>query len=147
MKLVHRLLPPLFLLAPLAFFIANRCLLDRATVATTHSAIPPDTLSGIPEPRFFANPDSYAWLSHTRDMLLAGDWRIRHTHMDNAPAGRPMHWSHLLGWELAAHARLLQYLHPEASRADASSIPPTPTPRKAPPPSLPNTIAYSPATP
>lgn len=122
MKLVHRLLPPLFLVAALAFFIANSWLLDRATVAATHSAIPPDTLSGIPEPRFFANPDSYAWLSHTRDMLLAGDWRIRHTHMDNAPAGRPMHWSHLLVWELAAHARLLQHLHPDIALSPALEI-------------------------
>ena len=112
MKLVHRLLPPLFLLAVLAFFIANCWLLDRATVAFTRSASPRDTLVGLPEPRFFTDPDAYAWLSHTRDMLLAGDWRIRHTHMDNAPYGRPMHWSHLLIWELAAHARLLQRLRP-----------------------------------
>ena len=109
---LRRLLPPLFLLACVAVFLANALLTDRASVAFTRSARTPDTLVGIPEPRFFTDPDAYAWLCHARDMLLAGDWRIRHTRMDNAPYGRPMHWSHLLIWELAAHARILQRLHP-----------------------------------
>lgn len=104
----RHLFPSLFLLAVLALSVANAVLLDRASLALVRSAIPPDTLAGIAEPRFFTSPDSYAWLSHTRDMLMADDWRIRHTRMDNAPYGRPMHWSHLLIWELAAHTRLLQ---------------------------------------
>ena len=119
---MKKLLPPLFLLAVLAYFVADCFLLDRATVAFTRSASPRDTLVGLPEPRFFTDPDAYAWLCHTRDMLLAGDWRIRHTHMDNAPYGRPMHWSHLLIWELAAHARLLQRLHPDMLLSPALEI-------------------------
>ncbi len=114
-RLLRRtLLVFLFLLAILTLFVANAVLLDRASLALVRSAIPPDTLEGIAEPRFFTSPDSYAWLSHTRDMLMAGDWRIRHTRMDNAPHGRPMHWSHLLIWELVAHARLLQTLSPSS---------------------------------
>ena len=109
---MKKILPPLFLLAVLALFVAQAILLDRASLAFVRSASPRDTLVGLPEPRFFTDPDAYAWLCHARDMLLAGDWRIRHTHMDNAPYGRSMHWSHLLIWELAAHARLLQRLHP-----------------------------------
>lgn len=111
-KLFRILLPSLFLLAVLSWFVADACLLDRATLAFGRSTLPPDTLSGLPEPRFFTSPDSYVWLSHVRDMLLSGDWRIRHTHMDNAPYGRPMHWSHLLIWEMAAHVRLLQRFRP-----------------------------------
>ena len=111
-KLFRFLLPALFLLAVLSWFVADACLIDRASLAFGRSTLPPDTLSGLPEPRFFTSPDSYVWLAHVRDMLLSGDWRIRHTHMDNAPYGRPMHWSHLLIWEMAAHARLLQRFRP-----------------------------------
>ena len=111
-RLLHFLLPPLFLLAVLSIFAADCILLDRASLAFVRSASPRDTLVGLPEPRFFTDPDAYAWLCHTRDMLLSDDWRIRHTHMDNAPYGRPMHWSHLLIWELAVHARILRCLHP-----------------------------------
>ena len=119
---IRRLLPPFFLFAILALFVAHAWLLDRATVAVVRSAIPPDTLSGLHEPRFFLSPDSYAWLAHTRDMLMADDWRIRHTRMDNAPYGRPMYWSHLLIWELATHARLLQRLHPNMGLSPALEI-------------------------
>lgn len=118
----RRILPPLFLLVVLALFIANALLLDRASLAFVRSSNPRDTLAGLPEPRFFTDPDSYAWLCHTRDMLMAGDWRIRHTHMDNAPYGRPMHWSHLLVWELAAHATLLQRFHPDMLLSPALEI-------------------------
>lgn len=104
------LLPLLLLLLGLAVIIGRAVWTDRATLGLTRSAIPQNTLSDIPEPRFFTSPDSYAWLCHARDMLRAGDWRIRHTHMDNAPHGRPMYWSHLLIWQLAAHARLLRAL-------------------------------------
>lgn len=112
----------LFLLAVLALFVAQAFLLDRASLAFVRSSSPRDTLVGLPEPRFFTDPDAYAWLNHTRDMLLAGDWRIRHTHMDNAPYGRPMHWSHLLIWELAVHARILQHLHPDMLLSPALEI-------------------------
>ena len=119
---MKRLAAIALLSALFAFFVANAFLLDRASLAFVRSASPRDTLSGLPEPRFFSDPDGYAWLCHARDMLRAGDWRIRHTHMDNAPHGRPMHWSHLLLWELAAHARLLQRLHPDMLLSPALEI-------------------------
>lgn len=78
---------------------------DRAMAAFDARAVPADTLQGLPEPRFFLETDSYVWLSLTRDMLMAGDWRVRWTAMDNAPAGRPVHWSQLLIWELAGLAK------------------------------------------
>lgn len=53
---------------------------------------------GLIAPRFFLDHDAYAWLVHARDLMKSGDWRIRHTYMDNTPFGRPMHWSHLLIW-------------------------------------------------
>lgn len=55
---------------------------------------------GLTAPRFFLDNDSYAWLVHARDLMDSGDWRIRHTFMDNTPYGRPMHWSHPILWGL-----------------------------------------------
>ena len=73
---------------------------DQAAQAFNHSTVPANTIAGVPEPRFFIENDSYAWLAHVRDLMNSGGWRLRWTHMDNAPYGREMHWSHLLIWTL-----------------------------------------------
>lgn len=95
------------------WFTWNAWLTDRASVAFMQSAVPPDTLRGVEEPRFFTSPDSYAWLSHVRQLMMGGGWRVRHTQMDNAPGGRAMHWSHLPIWEMAGLAHLAGKLDPE----------------------------------
>jgi hypothetical protein len=77
---------------------------DWAAHSFNHSAVPPDTIAGVPEPRFFLESDSYAWLAHARDLMNSSHWRIRWTFMDNAPYGREMHWSHLLIWTLRGMA-------------------------------------------
>ena len=58
---------------------------DRAAQSFNRSTVPPDTITGVPEPRFFLETDSYAWLAHTRDLMNSDAWRLRWTHMDNAP--------------------------------------------------------------
>lgn len=58
--------------------------------------------------RFFAEPDSYYWLSYARDLLAADAWRMRYTHADNVPVGRETHWAHPLIWGLMGIARLLE---------------------------------------
>ena len=105
--------PPLRLL-PLLFFFGFAGLIvfltlhtDRATRSFSACAVPPDTVPGIPEPRFFLENDSYVWLSHARDLLNSGGWRLRHTYMDNTPYGRPMHWSHLLLWTILGGAKAI----------------------------------------
>lgn len=77
---------------------------DRAAQSFNRSTVPPDTITGVPEPRFFLETDSYAWLAHTRDLMNSDAWRLRWTHMDNAPYGREMHWSHLLIWTIRGMA-------------------------------------------
>lgn len=77
---------------------------DRAAQAFNRSTVPANTIEGIPEPRFFLETDSYAWLSHTRDLMKSDDWRLRWTFMDNAPYGREMHWSHLMLWTMSGMA-------------------------------------------
>ena len=89
------------LAAHLAYFTWHT---DRAAQSFNRSAVPSDTIEGVPEPRFFTENDSYAWLSLVRDMMNAGEWRTRHTFMDNAPYGREVHWSHLLIWTLRGMA-------------------------------------------
>ena len=73
---------------------------DRAARAFENTLVPPNTIPGMAEPRFFLDNDAYAWMAHTRDLMASGGWRLRHTFMDNAPDGRAMHWSHLLIWSL-----------------------------------------------
>lgn len=77
---------------------------DRAARSFDATLRPPNTIPGMAEPRFFLDNDAYAWMAHTRDLMASGDWRIRHTFMDNAPYGREMHWSHLLIWSLRGMA-------------------------------------------
>ena len=71
----------------------DRC--ARALDARVVNAAP-----GLAAPRFFLDNDSYAWLAHARDLAESGAGRLRHTFMDNAPYGRPMHWSHPILWGL-----------------------------------------------
>ena len=96
-KILWILLGLLLLAGHIGFFTWHT---DHAAQSFNRSTVPPDTIEGVPEPRFFLETDSYAWLAHTRDLMNSGDWRIRHTFMDNAPYGRDMHWSHLLIWTL-----------------------------------------------
>lgn len=85
---------------------------EQAMRAFNRTCIPPDSIPGMSEPGFFLETDTYTWLSHTRDLLNVGGWRLRHTYMDNAPYGREMHWSHLLIWSLAGLAKTVQGLQP-----------------------------------
>ena len=87
----------LLIAAHLVFFTWHT---DRAAQTFNRATVPADTIAGIPEPRFFLENDSYAWLALVRDMMNAGEWRTRHSFMDNAPHGRNVDWSHLLIWTL-----------------------------------------------
>ena len=69
---------------------------------------PPGTPRPWLERRFFAEHDSYYWLAYARSLRETDHWRMRHTQADNAPDGRPMHWSHLPIWGLMGLARLLE---------------------------------------
>lgn len=50
--------------------------------------------------------DSHLWLRLAHEMTDRDQWRIRHTDFDNAPQGRPVHWSSPPLWWLATLARL-----------------------------------------
>ena len=54
--------------------------------------------------RILPNPflDGYLWLDHAEHLSTGGGFRVRETTFDNAPAGRPMHWSSLPIWWLIA---------------------------------------------
>lgn len=58
--------------------------------------------------RFFTDPDSYAWLSYARDLRASPHFRVRFTHRDNAPHGRPVHWSQPPVWSLCAISAVLE---------------------------------------
>lgn len=87
-------------------------LLDRAVdlFASRTTTTPPRLASPAPwrSSRLFVDPDSYAWLSYARDLRESPHFRVRFTHMDNAPFGRPVHWAQLPIWSLCAIAATLE---------------------------------------
>ena len=48
---------------------------DRAAQSFNRSTVPPDTITGVPEP-VLLETDSLPWLAHTRD-LMNSTWRLR----------------------------------------------------------------------
>ncbi len=54
-----------------------------------------------------ASMDARWWVIHTENFLRGNSLRVRATDLDNAPAGREVHWSSSLIWLLAAMAGLV----------------------------------------
>lgn len=50
--------------------------------------------------------DARWWVIHTERMLAKGEWRVRHSELDNFPNGRSVHWSSLPMWGLAGLSRI-----------------------------------------
>lgn len=56
--------------------------------------------------RCFLDADAYYWLSYAREMAETGTGRVRWTFADNAPFGRPVHWSQSMAWLMTGAAWL-----------------------------------------
>lgn len=60
----------------------------------------------IPEfaapPRIYLDNDCYYWIRYAQTMVREGTLRVRHTELDNVPAGRAVHWSAPFSWWLIA---------------------------------------------
>lgn len=101
---------PILLLA--LWFAGMSVLLDHAVAlfSSRTTPAPPDLSAPAPwrASRLFVDPDAYAWLSHARDLRESPHFRVRFTHMDNAPCGRPVHWAQLPIWSLCAIAAALE---------------------------------------
>ncbi len=50
-------------------------------------------------------PDSYYWLGYAQRIARGEDWRVRHTALDNFPAGREVHWSQSVSWALVVFGK------------------------------------------
>src|SRR4051794_25954735 len=74
-------------------------------LATVNESITP---GGI-----FLENDSYYWLSYSRRIGDGETLRVRHTHVDNAPFGRPVHWSQSVSWLLVILGKTRQALFHE----------------------------------
>lgn len=64
-----------------------------------------------------AGTDGYHWIMQTERMLAGDGLRIRHTAVDNAPAGRAVHWSSPLRWWLAGLATVAAAMQPGVGAA------------------------------
>lgn len=58
--------------------------------------------TGYPVPCYYTDFDGYYYVSFARKMVEEGTPRVRWTNLDNAPNGRPVHWSSLFSWWLIA---------------------------------------------
>lgn len=70
----------------------------------------PDEQEEAVRHKVYLENDSYYWLTYARQMLVEGKWRIRHTHADNAPYGREVHWSQSVSWLLVVGAIVAKVL-------------------------------------
>ncbi len=62
----------------------------------------------------FVDPDSYYWMDYARQIGATNVWRVRFTEIDNAPYGRPVHWSQSISWLLAGLGKIRASLTGEA---------------------------------
>ena len=56
--------------------------------------------------RHFLDADALYWLAYARQAAESGAGRVRWTQWDNAPDGRPVHWSQPMIWLLAGAGKL-----------------------------------------
>ena len=50
--------------------------------------------------------DAHVWVRHALALLEGKDFRLRHTTIDNAPAGREVHWNSAWAWCIAGAGKL-----------------------------------------
>ena len=50
--------------------------------------------------------DTQMWVRHALSLLETDAWRVRFTEVDNAPFGRPVHWSSAFAWLVAGQGWL-----------------------------------------
>lgn len=88
-----------------AGILLGTSMLQRAA-AVMDAGLRPLAVTGYkspPGPVYLEN-DSYYWLSMAERMESEGVLRVRETHADNAPYGRPVYWSQSIAWLIRALA-------------------------------------------
>ncbi len=60
--------------------------------------------------------DGYVWNRHAEKLGENGQWRLRFTDFDNAPAGREVHWNSAFAWYLRALGEIRRVFHEEPLR-------------------------------
>lgn len=95
-----------------AWYAGMAWMTDRGVrrVEAVSTMVPPNPDPAEPwrARRFFIDPDSYAWLSHARDLRASSCFRVRRTMADNAPYGREVHWAQGPIWLLAGLSWVLE---------------------------------------
>lgn len=110
-----RIVPILLIGALLGFLIADAGF--RAEVLRgvrgleTNEAVPQESalVAGARIRSYILPPtamDGRWWIIHTEALMRGDSWRIRDSHLDNAPIGREVHWNSGIPWLLAGIASL-----------------------------------------
>lgn len=97
------------LLICMGYVFFHAFLIDSVTVRLCRELDGPNAkpTEVLPVPLLEIAFDGYVWNRHAEHLGENGEWRVRHTDMDNAPEGREVHWSS----GFALYLRALGELH------------------------------------
>ncbi len=90
------------LLVCIGYVLFHAFLIDSVTVRLSRELDGPKAKPAevLPVPLLEIAFDGYVWNRHAEHLGENGDWRLRHTDMDNAPEGREVHWNSAFAWYL-----------------------------------------------
>jgi hypothetical protein len=96
------------LLVCIGYVLFHAFLIDSVTVRLCREVDGPNAKPSevLPVPLLEIAFDGYVWNRHAEKLGENGEWRVRHTDMDNAPKGREVHWSSGFAWYLRALGEL-----------------------------------------
>jgi len=90
------------LLVCVSYVLFHAFLIDSVTVRLCRELDGPNAkpTEVLPVPLLEIAFDGYEWCDHAEHLGENGEWRMRYTHLDNAPEGREIHWSSAFAWYL-----------------------------------------------
>lgn len=106
------------LAACIAYVLFHAFLIDSVTQRLVRELDGPDARPAevLPVPLLEIAFDGYVWNRHAEELFEDGEWRVRHTLMDNAPEGREVHWSSGFAWYLRALGELHRHFSGDTLR-------------------------------
>lgn len=109
-RALNPVLGGLLVLAAVGFVIHDAWVWQRAVdvVDTGFRKLATTTTTDHPG-AIYLESDSYYWLSYANRVGNGETWRVRYTHNDNAPYGRPVHWSQSITWLLVLFGKTRQW--------------------------------------
>ena len=105
------------ILAACSWVLVHAYLVDTVTVRLCEN-MDKDMSAEKRMPVFLAEIafDGYTWNRHAEHLGENGEWRLRHTTLDNAPAGREVHWNSAFAWYLRGLGEVYRAINGDSLR-------------------------------